>query len=357
MAVQQVASEIAGEYLDGYAGILAEVAATGRRLTRDELDSRRALGERAAENGLGLRTLVREHLAATRATWPDGDGSAAPSVLAAVEQAVDAFAEGYERAQRIAVRREEAARREFIDDLLHGRSDLGRLAERAERFGLRLSHAHAVAVAAGPDAYTETDAVARGVESALHSRFGDRAILLTTKDGRLICIAPGDQSAVLTHFAKHAHAATDGGQVAVGRAHPGAGGVVRSYEEALGALDLAERLGLDDPVLSAADLLVYPVLTRDREAMADLVRSALGPLKHARGGPGPLLETLDAYFGAGCVAAEAARRLALSVRALTYRLERIHHLTGSNPADPVHRYTLQTAVIGARLLDWPAKPL
>lgn len=37
----------------------------------------------------------------------------------------------------------------------------------------------------------------------------------------------------------------------------------------------------------------------------------------------------------------------LSVRALTYRLERIHKLTGTNPADPVHRYSLQTAVIGA----------
>lgn len=31
---------------------------------------------------------------------------------------------------------------------------------------------------------------------------------------------------------------------------------------------------------------------------------------------------------------------------------------GSNPADPRVRYTfLQTAVIGARLLDWPDRPL
>ena len=52
-----------------------------------------------------------------------------------------------------------------------------------------------------------------------------------------------------------------------------------------------------------------------------------------------------------------SRRLTLSVRALTYRLERIHKLTGANPADPAHRYMLQTAVIGARLLDWPAKDL
>jgi sugar diacid utilization regulator len=195
------------------------------------------------------------------------------------------------------------------------------------------------------------------VERALIARFGDRSILLTTKDGRLLCIAPGPQDEVLAHFAKQAHAATDGGRVAIGRPQPGPGGVVHSYEEALNALELAERLELEDPVLRAADLLVYPVLTRDRQAMAELVIATLGPLTAARGGAQPLLDTLTAYFDSGCVAAEAARRLTLSVRALTYRLERIHKLTGANPADPAHRYMLQTAVIGARLLDWPAKEL
>ncbi|MFE7985837.1 PucR family transcriptional regulator [Streptomyces cellulosae] len=344
--------EIPEQYLEGYAEILSEVAATGRRLTRDELASRRALGEQAAEAGYGLRSLVIAHLAAARDAWP-ARGADADGALAAVQQAVDAFAEGYERAQRLAVRQEEAARREFIDDLLYGRSDLGRLAERAERFGLRLSHEHAVAVARGPVAYEEGDAVPRQVERALISRFGDRSILLTTKDGRLLCIAPGHQQDVLTHFAKQAHAATDGGQVAVGRPQSGPGGVVQSYEEALNALEIAERLDMDDPVLRASDLLVYPVLARDRQAMADLVHNTLGPLTEARGGAGPLLDTLTAYFDSGCVAAEAARRLSLSVRALTYRLERIHRLTGADPGDPAHRYMLQTAVIGARLLDWP----
>lgn len=354
--------EIPDTFLDGYAQILGDVAVTGRRLTREELEIRRALGRQAAEAGHQLRALVRMHLAETRTAWPSAApgataaavGAVAESVLAAAEQAVDAFAEGFERAQRLTVRREEAARREFIDDLLYGRSDLGRLAERATRFGLRLSRAHAVAVAAGPDAYTETDTVPRHVESALLARFGGRKILITTKDGRLICIAPGSQPDVLRYFAKQAHAATDGGRVAIGRAHRGPGGVVQSYDEALDALDLADRMGLEDPVLYSADLLVYPVLTRDRQAMSDLVRSELGPLQEARGGAEPLLKTLSVYFESGCVAAETARRLALSVRALTYRLERIHQLTGSDPSDPMHRYTLQTAVIGARLLDWPA---
>ncbi|MFF8358760.1 PucR family transcriptional regulator [Streptomyces chartreusis] len=348
--------EISEQYVEGCAQILAEVSATGRRLTREELTSRRELGEQAADAGHGLRALVSAHLSAARAAWPTAPGTA-DSALAALHQVIDAFSEGYERAQRHAIRQEEAARREFIDDLLYGRADLGRLAERAERFGLRLSHAHAVAVAQGPTTYDEGDKVPQQVERALISRFGDRSVLLTTKDGRILCIAPGHQDDVLAYFAKQAHAATEGGRVAIGRAQPGPGGVVHSYEEALNALELAERLELEEPVLRAADLLVYPVLTRDRQAMADLVVSTLGPLTTARGGAEPLLGTLIAYFDSGCVAAEAARRLSLSVRAFTYRLERIHKLTGADPADPAHRYMLQTAVIGARLLDWPTKKL
>lgn len=130
-----------------------------------------------------------------------------------------------------------------------------------------------------------------------------------------------------------------------------------SYEEVLNTLDLVIRLGMDAPVLNTADPLVYPVLTRDRQAMADLVRTTLGPLLHTRGGAQTSLDTLTTYFDTGCNAAETARRLSLSVRALTYRLQRIHQLTHANPTDPHHRYALQTAVIGARLLNWPEHSL
>ncbi|HEX5567047.1 MAG TPA: helix-turn-helix domain-containing protein, partial [Streptomyces sp.] len=134
-------------------------------------------------------------------------------------------------------------------------------------------------------------------------------------------------------------------------------GVVRSYEEALGALDLADRLELDSVRLSASELLVFPVLLRDRAAMADLVRTVLGPLTRARGGAKPLLETLMGCAAAGYVNAEAARRLGVSVRTLSYRLARIRALTGYDTGDGLQRYTLETAAMGARLLGWPDKPL
>jgi hypothetical protein len=58
--------------------------------------------------------------------------------------------------------------------------------------------------------------------------------------------------------------------------------------------------------------------------MADLVDNTPGPLQTAPGGAQPLVDTLTVYFDSGCVAAGAARRLNLSVRAFTYR--------GSSPA-------------------------
>jgi DNA-binding PucR family transcriptional regulator len=133
--------------------------------------------------------------------------------------------------------------------------------------------------------------------------------------------------------------------------------VLRSYDEASDALDVAQRLGLPEPVVDAADLLVYQVLLRDRAAITDLVGELLTPLAGARGGAGPLLATLETYYASGGVAAQAARRLHLSVRAVTYRLARIRDLTGSDPGDPAQALALQVAVIGARLLNWPAAPL
>lgn len=98
-----------------------------------------------------------------------------------------------------------------------------------------------MAVAQGPEPYGDGYSVVRGIEAAVPARFGNRSILLTTKEGGLICVAPGDQPEVLAHFAEQAYAATDG-LVATGRPGPSAGGVVHSYEEALNALDPDRQL-------------------------------------------------------------------------------------------------------------------
>lgn len=127
------------------------------------------------------------------------------------------------------------------------------------------------------------------------------------------------------------------------------------YEEARRAIDLAERLGHADQVVRATDFLVFDLL-RDRAAISDLIATVLGPLREARGGAAPLVETLSAYFSQGMIPG-AARQLHLSDRAVVYRLQRVSKLTGYSATDAGQRFTLEAAVLGARLLDWPTHEL
>lgn len=376
-AITRAASREAGgvpaALLGGYLPAVLDAAATGRRLTTAELAGYGEAGERAAESGIALRGLVDLFLSATWRLWrelpldrePGGSLRAAGlAVLRAADDAVAAAAEGFERAYLTVARREEAQRREFFDDLLSGHGTSGDLIARGERLGLRLASPHQVILAGGGTAATQPgSAVLAGVDiDALVARAAAPSpSLVGTRAGRVVAIV-----GVSTDGQSHAGGEADRvaralarapARIAVGRSYPGPSGVVRSYEEAADALDVAQRLGLPDRIVAATDLLVYQVLLRDRPAITDLVRTVLTPLAAARGGAAPLLATLTAYFTSGGVAAAAARELHLSVRAVTYRLARVAQLTGRDPAKPADALTLRVAVIGARLLDWPAHPL
>ncbi|HST63906.1 MAG TPA: helix-turn-helix domain-containing protein [Mycobacteriales bacterium] len=383
--VAQAASQDAGgvpvELLGDYLPLLADAAVTGRRPKRAELDALGLLGRRAAEQGISAGQSVQLYLSAAQRLWQELPAvarsrdsevvrTAAAAVLQVVDQAVATLAEGYAVARRDLVRREEGARRELVDDLLRGDSDLGGLVQRAEPFGIDLARLHQVVLAAAGERLSDNETAVTLLEAVIFDRLGDRDVLVATKDGLLVVIAPSDspepeRAAVggseelgrLVHRELSRLRRGNPWRVAVGRAHPGLYGIARSYEEAREALLLAGRLPVGNSVVTAHDLLIYRVLLRDQPAIADLVQSVLGPLTAARGGAGPLLQTLHAYFDAGGVATEAAKRLHVAVRTVTYRLARIAQLTGYDAANPIHRFTLQAAVLGARVLDWPGTPL
>ncbi|GII79064.1 hypothetical protein Sru01_40460 [Sphaerisporangium rufum] len=341
--------------LVGLLPVLGAARTTGRLPDRAALDALRAAGAAAAEDGVPMRRLADACLLAAEpaAADPSPDPSVDAALLGALRRSLAAYFDGYEEAQTRAIRLEEAARRAFVDDLLHGRAD--RLAERAEHFGLRLAEAYTVAAARHGTPITDGDPLVRRVEQALVTRFGSHNILVAARDGLLVCVAPASLAAAVGEFTHHVRAGLDPGwRVGVGRPHRGPGGVVTSYREAADAIGLGDRLELRPQVLKAADLLVFPVLLRDRAAIEDLVATVLGPLRGARGGPEPLLDTLAAVFATQGNQTAAARRLGVSTRAVTYRLERVRRLTGFSPDDPTQRFTLETAVLGARLLGWPA---
>lgn len=371
------------ELLGDYLPLLADAAVSGRRPKRAELDAVGRLGRQAAQQGISAGRAVQLYLSAARRLWQDlptvvrsHDSevvrAAAAAVLHVVDDAVATLAEGYALARRDLVRREEVMRRELIDDLLRGDSDVGAMVQRSEPFGLDLARAHLVAVAAPHRRLPDTDLAISALESVIFDRLGDRDVLVATKEGLLVVIVPaevagGGRSApagdpdndlgrlMLGELDRLRHGRP--WRVALGRAYPGLYGIARSYEEAREALTMAERLQVDMPVANARDLLIYRVLLRDHPAIVDLVSAVLSPLVHTRGGAQPLLDTLEAYFGTGGVATESAKRLHVSVRTVTYRLDRIKTLTGYDPTDPDHRFTLQAAVLGAKALDWPAVPV
>lgn len=359
------------ELLGNFLRVLSDAVAVGQPISGRQLRVYRGYGDRAAQQGVALRALLDLYLSAAWRLWrhlppvanadgdPQGVVIAGEVMLHAVDDVVAALAEGYQLAQRSLVRAQESARREFVDDLLSGASDVVDVLARADGFGMVLSSPHAVAIVSDDRPVADGSPLAGRIERAIQGSRGDAQALVTSKAGRLVVVFPAPDRAAVDHVVERVGAVLgprksgQDWQIGLGRPRSGADGVVTSYKEADDALDLAERLSLADPVVDAKDLLAYQVLLRDRAALTDLVETTLGPLTRARGGAEPLLETLVAYFAAGSNAAYTARSLHLSVRAVTYRLDRIRELTGHDPAGAGDRFNLNVAVLGAKLLGWP----
>jgi sugar diacid utilization regulator len=367
------------ELLVEYLSLLADAAISGRRPRDHELAIVRELGRRAAEQGIPAGRVVDLYLSAAWRMWRDLPDvvpyrdrdtvrASAQAVLHVVGEAIAVLVDSYQAATQQLIRQEEALRRELVDDLLRGDPDVARIVERAEPFGLDLGRQHQIVLARPADDLPDGDPSVNLLELFILDRFGDREVLVATKEGLLVVLIPATAPSTaprtlthdvgtLIHDALIRQRSGREWRVSTGRPYPGAYGIARSYEEAREALLLAERLQFELPVIDARDMLVYRVLIRDQAAIVDLVQAVLGPLTQARGGAEPLLKTLEAYFATGEVATETARRLNMSVRTVTYRLDKVRTLTGHDPGDPAQRFTLHIAVLGARLLEWPARDL
>ena len=109
--------------------------------------------------------------------------AAAEAVLRVISDAVEVLVEGHQAARRQMIRQEESARREFVDDLLRGDTDVSRLVERAEPFGLDLGRSHQVLLAA-PVRSPASAGQSRGRHGTGHRRPVRRSRCLDRHQGR-----------------------------------------------------------------------------------------------------------------------------------------------------------------------------
>ena len=141
------AGGVSAEFLAGYLPILADAATSGRAPKRAELDAVRLQGRHAAESGVPVGRAVDLYLSAARRVWAELPGvirqrdskavrAAAEALLQVVDEAVASFADGHAEAGRELIRKEEALRRDLVDDLLRGDAHLSELVGRGEPFGL-----------------------------------------------------------------------------------------------------------------------------------------------------------------------------------------------------------------------------
>ena len=379
--LEQVAAGAAsdsGVPADFLGDFLAEAAAAilqGERLSARRVERYRQQGDRAARAGVDLSRQVDLYLSAAWRLWreipqltasPPGVSpapllDAGESMLRTTDDVVAAVAAGYQAANAALLSQSAATRREFVDDLLANHGEAGDLAERAMSFGLLLGAPHRVAIVRRPAMrIDETNVLLGYAAEACRGLSGTPPFLTTSKDGNLIVVVEGAADATrdaIGRVTETLRRTAPDLLLGVGRSRAGEGGPMRSFREAADCLRLAERFPVDDAGAYADDLLVYLALARDPALLEELVTNVLTPLEALRGGPRDAVTTLQAYLDHRCSATATAQALHLSVRGLTYRIERIQGLLGQDLDTAHERLTIELALLAARLIDWPAQPL
>lgn len=340
--------------------IVLNTAAANRSLDRSDLEIFRRAGAEAARQGLRLATVIDSYLRGAGELWEQVLAEPDPRDRLPVlergrmlrrvsEDAVAALATGYEDAQRRTIRAEEAARREFIDDLLSGEVEPDALRERARRLDVPLSDTSVVAVARGEDPSGAAEVAHERAERVVRSRLGGTRPVVATHHGLLVVVVPADDAERLSRLATVLRS-SDGipWVVAIGRPYTGPGGAARSFADARRTLDLAGRAGWSQPVVRWEEMLPYRILAADGDSARELVESVIRPLVEAP--RGSLLPTVAAHIECGGNMAEMARVLSLSPRAIAYRLERIQAVTGRSLRNADDRFVLELAARCHRLL-------
>lgn len=350
---------------------------SGHDLTKQEIEALAAVGEERAHQGVPIEDVLKAFRTVGRVLWDHLSrqlvGPSAPPTEVAIElsgtlmrftdQLSSAVVHHYSVAQRSIVRQQEAARREFLHDLLLGTyASPDDMVQRARGFGYDLLRPHVGVVAVRetpkPDAASDELALSRALDR-LAERFGTAGQpMVDRRSGQtigLLAVTPGAELEPAEVGESLLSELGEQWRIGVGGPHAGLEGCRRSYAEAREALEIGSILERERRVYPFEQFLLYRFLRTDTELVERFVEAVIGPIvEHDRRRRSELVKTLDAYFATDGSAKEAGRRLYAHPHTVTYRLRQIERLTGRSLRDPEDKLHLHLAVKALRLISTAA---
>lgn len=338
----------------------------GREPTVEEMEPFLESAARRAREGVELTDLLEAYRHGAREAWQEirriteehgehAQGLEFATVLMAyIDTVSGAVADAYLAEFESLTSDREAARRDFLDGLLHGSLTDGELSARAAALGLDPAMAYAVCLVAvlGDSSDGETLRTKhRALRSMVAALPNGQRSLIVNRGAELVAIVPCQIGAEdelrdrLEQFMERAAETLDRPlAVGIARAHEDLTELASGYREASVALAAARsgtpRIAVYGQVLMEELILREPAISRR------LVNGALDPLR-----PHPyLIETLEVYLRQGPSLPDVAETLHVHANTVAYRLGRIRELTGRDPRTPLGVAHLALALRAAELL-------
>lgn len=338
-----------------------------RRLSTTELARIEALGGVRAAQGVPLDDMLDSIRAAMSAGWThvlaqvplDGStpavvhavGRLADEVFQYMQQCAAVMSKGYAAHQRLGLAARIHARDEAIEELLSGLFDSDAdVHRRAAAIGLDLDLPHGLLLFAGPAANGD------GVEPLRRAKDAAVERLQGALDGSLrgtptlhaVVVVPAPSARQWDDAMRAAVeiATTEHVLVLAGGPTAGASAIHGTYVDAARLVRIARQVATPPGIVRPDDLGVYRFLDAAGPAEGRaFVSRVLGPLlEQPTDVQEKLLEALRAHGGSGLVS-DAADRLGVHPKTLSYRLRRVREITGLDPDKPVDRLQLDTAAL------------
>jgi sugar diacid utilization regulator len=249
-------------------------------------------------------------------------------------------------------------RRDLLDALLTAKGDGAGALRLARMLRVRLAENYIVVVVRGegvevgdareqpPAARSKLDRIVEETRRNVQPASG--SLLTGMRNGDLIVLYPATSPADLDAVKEDcsALAAALGAEVGIGMSgwHEGRSAIGIAYAEAMDAVEIATRTGIQGRAVRLEEVLVDYLLDSSMAAQR-ILKATLQPLvAYDEARRTALIPTLRAYLDTRFNVTKSAEALFVNPNTVVYRLQRIKQLTGRDPHDPDDLLVLSLAM-------------